>query len=146
MIALFRPVAIMLPDFGIIARVRFTAAGFNDPQLAALKVLSVFQLCRDRFSLTTPLSTLTELRTGSVIVDVACAYKRALEVSRPSAESDMAAVQSAVTGVLLPSVAACDVGVFTSIISLMFPAPSLVPETMHGEAFGAQIDSATSGA
>ncbi|KAM8838403.1 dynein axonemal heavy chain 11 [Synchiropus picturatus] len=112
--ALFRPCAMVIPDFELICEIMLVAEGFIDARLLAHKFISLYTLCKELLSKQDHYDW--GLRAIKSVLVVAGSLKRA-ERSRPEEQVLMRALRD----FNLPKIVTTDVPIFLGLISDLFP-------------------------
>ncbi|XP_061694561.1 dynein axonemal heavy chain 11 [Syngnathoides biaculeatus] len=111
--ALFRPCAMVIPDFELICEIMLVAEGFIDARLLAHKFISLYTLCKELLSKQDHYDW--GLRAIKSVLVVAGSLKRA-ERSRPEEQVLMRALRD----FNLPKIVTNDVPIFLGLISDLF--------------------------
>ncbi|XP_061653101.1 dynein axonemal heavy chain 11 [Phyllopteryx taeniolatus] len=112
--ALFRPCAMVIPDFELICEIMLVAEGFIDARLLAHKFISLYTLCKELLSKQDHYDW--GLRAIKSVLVVAGSLKRK-ERSRPEEQVLMRALRD----FNLPKIVTNDVPIFLGLISDLFP-------------------------
>ncbi|XP_066544120.1 dynein axonemal heavy chain 11 [Amia ocellicauda] len=112
--ALFRPCAMVIPDFELICEIMLVAEGFIDARLLAQKFISLYTLCRELLSKQDHYDW--GLRAIKSVLVVAGSLKRE-DRSRPEDQVLMRALRD----FNLPKIVTNDVPIFLGLISDLFP-------------------------
>ncbi|KAM8851125.1 dynein beta chain, ciliary [Spinachia spinachia] len=112
--ALFRPCAMVIPDFELICEIMLVAEGFIDARLLARKFISLYTLCKELLSKQDHYDW--GLRAIKSVLVVAGSLKRE-ERSRPEEQVLMRALRD----FNLPKIVTGDVPIFLGLISDLFP-------------------------
>uniref|UniRef100_W5MKY4 Dynein, axonemal, heavy polypeptide 9 like n=1 Tax=Lepisosteus oculatus TaxID=7918 RepID=W5MKY4_LEPOC len=112
--ALFRPCAMVIPDFELICEIMLVAEGFIDARLLARKFISLYTLCRELLSKQDHYDW--GLRAVKSVLVVAGSLKRE-DRSRPEDQVLMRALRD----FNLPKIVTNDVPIFLGLISDLFP-------------------------
>ncbi|KAK5888840.1 hypothetical protein CesoFtcFv8_014895 [Champsocephalus esox] len=112
--ALFRPCAMVIPDFELICEIMLVAEGFIDARLLARKFISLYTLCKELLSKQDHYDW--GLRAIKSVLVVAGSLKRE-ERSRPEEKVLMRALRD----FNLPKIVTSDVPIFLGLISDLFP-------------------------
>ncbi|KAF7661524.1 hypothetical protein LDENG_00258930 [Lucifuga dentata] len=112
--ALFRPCAMVIPDFELICEIMLVAEGFIDARLLARKFISLYTLCKELLSKQDHYDW--GLRAIKSVLVVAGSLKRE-DRSRPEEQVLMRALRD----FNLPKIMTSDVPIFLGLISDMFP-------------------------
>ncbi|XP_015241536.1 PREDICTED: dynein heavy chain 11, axonemal-like isoform X3 [Cyprinodon variegatus] len=112
--ALFRPCAMVIPDFELICEIMLVAEGFIDARLLARKFISLYTLCKELLSKQDHYDW--GLRAIKSVLVVAGSLKRE-ERNRPEEQVLMRALRD----FNLPKIVTSDVPVFLGLISDLFP-------------------------
>uniref|UniRef100_A0A8C9ZTH7 Dynein, axonemal, heavy polypeptide 9 like n=1 Tax=Sander lucioperca TaxID=283035 RepID=A0A8C9ZTH7_SANLU len=112
--ALFRPCAMVIPDFELICEIMLVAEGFIDARLLARKFISLYTLCKELLSKQDHYDW--GLRAIKSVLVVAGSLKRE-ERSRPEEQVLMRALRD----FNLPKIVTNDVPIFLGLISDLFP-------------------------
>ncbi|XP_066292954.1 dynein beta chain, ciliary-like [Branchiostoma lanceolatum] len=113
--SLFRPCAMVVPDFELIAEIMLVAEGFMDARLLARKFITLYSLCKELLSKQDHYDW--GLRAIKSVLVVAGALKRG-DPTRPEDQVLMRALRD----FNLPKIVADDVPVFMGLIGDLFPA------------------------
>ncbi|XP_007888401.2 dynein axonemal heavy chain 11-like [Callorhinchus milii] len=113
--ALFRPCAMVIPDFELICEIMLVAEGFLDARLLARKFISLYTLCRELLSKQDHYDW--GLRAIKSVLVVAGSLKRG-DRNRPEEQVLMRALRD----FNLPKIVTNDVPVFLGLIADLFPA------------------------
>eukprot|EP00058_Branchiostoma_floridae_P010281 XP_002595769.1 hypothetical protein BRAFLDRAFT_200305 [Branchiostoma floridae] len=113
--ALFRPCAMVVPDFAMIAEIMLVAEGFLDAKLLARKFITLYTLCRELLSKQHHYDW--GLRAIKSVLVVAGALKRG-DPTRPEDQVLMRALRD----FNLPKIVTDDVPIFMGLIGDLFPA------------------------
>ncbi|KAK2822251.1 hypothetical protein Q5P01_022316 [Channa striata] len=112
--ALFRPCAMVIPDFELICEIMLVAEGFIDARLLAHKFISLYTLCKELLSKQDHYDW--GLRAIKSVLVVAGSLKRE-DRSRPEEQVLMRALRD----FNLPKIVTNDVPIFLGLISDLFP-------------------------
>ncbi|XP_039545600.1 dynein heavy chain 11, axonemal [Pimephales promelas] len=112
--ALFRPCAMVIPDYELICEIMLVAEGFIEARLLARKFISLYTLCKELLSKQDHYDW--GLRAIKSVLVVAGSLKRE-ERSRPEEQVLMRALRD----FNLPKVVTSDVPIFLGLISDLFP-------------------------
>uniref|UniRef100_A0A3Q1K2D2 Dynein axonemal heavy chain 11 n=1 Tax=Anabas testudineus TaxID=64144 RepID=A0A3Q1K2D2_ANATE len=112
--ALFRPCAMVIPDFELICEIMLVAEGFIDARLLARKFISLYTLCKELLSKQDHYDW--GLRAIKSVLVVAGSLKRE-DRSRPEEQVLMRALRD----FNLPKIVTNDVPIFLGLISDLFP-------------------------
>ncbi|XP_042285828.1 dynein axonemal heavy chain 11 isoform X2 [Thunnus maccoyii] len=112
--ALFRPCAMVIPDFELICEIMLVAEGFIDARLLARKFISLYTLCKELLSKQDHYDW--GLRAIKSVLVVAGSLKRE-DRSRPEEQVLMRALRD----FNLPKIVTSDVPIFLGLISDLFP-------------------------
>eukprot|EP00731_Ephydatia_muelleri_P017568 Em0010g666a len=113
--ALFRPCAMVVPDFELIAEIMLVAEGFIDARILARKFLTLYTLCKDLLSKQDHYDW--GLRAIKSVLVVAGSLKRG-DRERPEDQVLMRALRDFNT----PKIVTDDVPIFMRLIGDLFPA------------------------
>ena len=113
--ALFRPCAMVVPDFELIAEIMLVAEGFIDARILARKFLTLYTLCKDLLSKQDHYDW--GLRAIKSVLVVAGSLKRG-DRERPEDQVLMRALRDFNT----PKIVTDDVPIFMGLIGDLFPA------------------------
>ncbi|XP_063046887.1 dynein axonemal heavy chain 11 [Engraulis encrasicolus] len=113
--ALFRPCAMVIPDYELICEIMLVAEGFIDARLLARKFISLYTLCKELLSKQDHYDW--GLRAIKSVLVVAGSLKRE-DRSKPEEQVLMRALRD----FNLPKIVTSDVGVFLGLISDLFPS------------------------
>ncbi|XP_032899964.1 dynein heavy chain 9, axonemal isoform X2 [Amblyraja radiata] len=113
--ALFRPCAMVVPDFELICEIMLVAEGFIEARLLARKFLTLYQLCKELLSKQDHYDW--GLRAIKSVLVVAGSLKRG-DPDRPEDQVLMRALRD----FNIPKIVSDDVPIFMGLISDLFPA------------------------
>ncbi|CAH8640372.1 unnamed protein product [Heterobilharzia americana] len=113
--ALFRPCAMVVPDFELICEIMLVAEGFTDARLLARKFLTLYNLCKELLSKQDHYDW--GLRAIKSVLVVAGALKRS-DPGRPEDQVLMRALRD----FNIPKIVTDDLPVFMGLIGDLFPA------------------------
>ncbi|XP_078408210.1 dynein axonemal heavy chain 11 [Cetorhinus maximus] len=113
--ALFRPCAMVIPDFELICEIMLVAEGFIDARLLARKFISLYTLCRELLSKQDHYDW--GLRAIKSVLVVAGSLKR-VDRNRPEEQVLMRALRD----FNLPKIVTNDVPIFLGLIGDLFPS------------------------
>jgi dynein heavy chain len=123
--ALFRPFAMMVPDYALIAEVILFSEGFEDPRNLARKMTQMYKLCSEQ------LSQQDHYDFGMRAVKSVLVMAGSLKRSRVG-QSEATVLLTALRDSNLPKFLAEDVSLFKAILSDLFPGVEL-PEHDYGD-------------
>ena len=116
--ALFRPMSMMVPDYGLIAEVILYSEGFEEPTSLARKMVNMYKLCSEQ------LSQQDHYDFGMRAVKSVLVMAGSLKRSRPG-QSEAQVLLTALRDSNLPKFLTDDAFLFRAILSDLFPGVEL---------------------
>ncbi|KAJ3281611.1 Dynein heavy chain 6, axonemal [Borealophlyctis nickersoniae] len=123
--ALFRPIAMMIPDYRLIAEIILFSEGFENAKILSAKVANLYKLCSEQ------LSQQDHYDFGMRAVKSVLIMAGALKRSNPELSEDVVLIRS-LRDSNLPKFLVEDIGLFKGILSDLFPGVE-VTDRDYGE-------------
>jgi len=122
---LFRPVAMMIPNYGLIAEIMLFAEGFKEATILSLKMVQLYKLASEQ------LSQQKHYDFGMRAVKSVLVMAGALKRDNPSLNEDVVLIR-AMRDSNIPKFLADDLPLFKALIQDLFPKV-VIPEVDYGE-------------
>jgi dynein heavy chain, axonemal len=122
---LFRPVSMMIPNYGLIAEIMLFAEGFSEAQALSTKMVQLYKLASEQLSQQDHYDF--GLRAVKSVLVMAGNLKRA----HPELPENIVLIR-AMRDSNIPKFLASDLPLFSALIQDLFPAVE-IPETQHSE-------------
>lgn len=128
---LFRSVAMIKPDWELIAQVMLFSQGFQSAESLASKVVLLFSICNDQLS-AQPHYDFGLRALKSVLVSAGGLKRVSLsssadDKSTDTASDELGVLLRSVTDTVLPKLVAADVSLFETLVQGVFPGVELAP-------------------